>query len=235
MSGVEVRLQGADPTRPLVTLSDDSGRFEFHAVPAGSLTLVARRIGYAVHTQSLVVAESGSRDLRITLKAIPQQLDTVAVVRKGEVPARYGPSSRMHEFYRRRARERGRFFTREDIEASGRSKLTDLLRTVPGARVTTQPGNLAEVGFARCAGPVRLAQSGRLESVASGQRGAGPSVALYINAMRVDTVSLRQTLSELDLAEIEAIEVYRGVSELPVEAMGNACAAIFVWTRFGPG
>jgi hypothetical protein len=60
-------------------------------------------------------------------------------------------------------------------------------------------------------------------------------VALYLDGIRVDTASLRQTIAELALSEIEAVEVYRGVSELPAEAMGNACSAIFVWTRFGPG
>ncbi len=33
---------------------------------------------------------------------------------------------------------------------------------------------------------------------------------------------------------IEAIEIYRGPSELPPEAMGNACAAVFIWTRRSP-
>ena len=59
--------------------------------------------------------------------------------------------------------------------------------------------------------------------------------ALYLNGVRIDTVSVRETIAELDLGDIEAIEVYRGVSELPPEAMGNTCAAIYVWTRFGPG
>lgn len=35
--------------------------------------------------------------------------------------------------------------------------------------------------------------------------------------------------------DIEAMEVYRGVAELPSVARGDACAAIFVWTRYGGG
>jgi hypothetical protein len=42
-------------------------------------------------------------------------------------------------------------------------------------------------------------------------------------------------LSELKTSEIETIEVYRGVSQLPVEAMGDACAAVFITTRYSPG
>jgi hypothetical protein len=142
----------------------------------------------------------------------------------------------MHDFYRRRARARGRFFTRDEIEASGRAKLTDLLRLVPGARVTTFLGNRAEVAFARCTGPVQLAQSGSVTAAATHTTGSrGGTVALYVNSARVDTESVKETLGEFDLGEIEAIEVYRGVSELPPEALGDACAAIFIWTRLGPG
>ena len=236
VSGAAIRLRSADSAHTLGAVTSERGSFEIATVPAGSWTLQVRRVGYSEHAQTIVVVESRPVDLRITLQRIAQPLDTVAVVRRAEVPERYGPISRMDEFYRRRARERGRFYTREDIEASGRSSLIDLLRTVPGARVRTQPGNLAEVSFARCSGPVRLSQSGRLSAVAAGATGGRtPFVALYVDGVLIDTVSVRQTLAELHLSDIEAIEVYRGVSELPLEAMGNACAAIFVWMRFGPG
>jgi hypothetical protein len=236
VSGAAVRLRSADSAYTLGAVSSETGNFEIATVPAGSWTLLVRRIGYSEHTQTIVLGEGGSVELRITLQAIAHPLDTVAVVRAAQVPERYGPISRMDEFYRRRARGRGRFYTREDLEESGRSSLTDLLRVVPGARVRTQPGNLADVWFTRCSTPVRLSQSGRLSAVASGTTGGRvPYVALYVDGVPVDTASLRQTLAELRLADIEAVEVYRGVSELPLEAMGNACAAIFVWMRFGPG
>ena len=236
IAGAEVRLSREESDQNLIAITNQDGAFEFRSVQVGTWMLWVRRIGYKVHTE-VVRADLGVTDLgRIMITALPQPLDTVSVVKDGATPTRYGPSSRMDEFYRRRARARGRFFTREDIEASRRAKLTDLLRVVPGARVRTYPGNLAEVHFARCSGPVRLSRSGNMSAVASGNSGgASPSVALYVNGVRVDTASLRQTLGELDLGELEAIEVYRGVSELPPEAVGDACAAIFVWTRFGPG
>jgi hypothetical protein len=229
--GAEIRLVG---DVPFVSVTDQFGTFHFGSVTPGTWTLVVRRIGYRIHREAIVVRDRVSNTVHVTLELVPQPLDTVAVVREGLTPARYGPTSRMHEFYRRRARGRGRFYTREDIEASGRTKLTDLLRLVPGARVKTFPGNLAEVAFGRCASPVRLRASGGVGAAASAASGV-PMVALYLDGIRVDTISLRQTIAELDLSDIEAVEVYRGVSELPLEAMGNACAALFVWTRFGPG
>jgi len=217
-------------------VTDANGDFIIHGVPAGGWLLETRRIGYQPSTQTVTVRGGDTTAVHVVLRAVALPLDTVSVVRRGVVPERYGSSSRMHEFYRRRARGRGRVFTRDEIEASGRSKLTDLLRLVPGARVTTHLGNRADVAFARCTGPVRLAQSGSVTAAARGTTGSrGGNVALYVNGVHVDTVSIQQTLGELDLGEIEAIEVYRGVSELPPEAMGDACAAIFVWTRFGAG
>lgn len=217
-------------------LTDNRGHFLIADVPRGAWILEARRVTYIPSIERVTVQVGETTTVSVVLRPLAQPLDTIDVVQRSLVPERYGASSRMHEFYRRRARARGRFFTREDIEASGRAKLTDLLRFVPGARVKTYPGNRAEVAFARCTGPVQLARSGSLTAVARGETGSrGGTVGLYVNGVRIDTVSAQQTLAEFDLGEIEAIEVYRGVSELPPEALGDACAAIFVWTRFGPG
>jgi Carboxypeptidase regulatory-like domain/TonB-dependent Receptor Plug Domain len=233
--GADVRLVDPELDRALVTTSDSAGAFEFGGVTRGSWTLVVRRIGYQLHTQPVVVRGAESHVVRVTLTAVAQPLDTVSVVEAGLVPARYGPSSRMEEFYRRRARGRGRFFTREDIEESGRSKLTDLLRLVPGARVKTLPGNIAEVAFARCSGSGRLPSGVDPNPRGSVSSGGWSPVAFYYNGVPVDTATGRRMIGELDLGEIEGVEVYRGVAELPLEAMGNTCAAIYVWTRFGPG
>jgi hypothetical protein len=234
--GAEVRLVDNNTGSSIAALSSESGEFAFGGVKRGSWTLSVRRIGYRPHSEPLAPHAGSANPVLVRLQALPQALDTISVLRDGVTPARYGPSSRMEEFYRRRARGRGRFYTREEIEDSGRSKLTDLLRQVPGARVRTYPGNLVEVAFARCSGPVRLARSGSLTAAATGTTGAQtPWVGLYVDGVRIDTASVRQVLGEFYLGDIEALEVYRGVSELPPEAVGDACAAIFIWTRFGPG
>lgn len=233
--GAEVRLVAPEVNRALVTTSDSAGAFEFRGVAEGSWTLVVRQLGYRIHTQPVVARGGGSHRVQISMTAVAQGLDTVAVVEASLVPARYGPSSRLEGFYRRRARERGRFFTREEIEESGRSKLTDLLRLVPGTRVKTLPGNIAEVAFARCSGAGRLPSGVDPNPGRSTASGGSSPIAFYFNGVPVDTSTGRRMIAELDLAEIEAVAVYRGVSELPLEAMGNTCAAIYVWSRFGPG
>ena len=235
VQGAEVRFVAPQAYRALVSTSDSLGAFEFREVTGGSWTLVVRRIGYRIHTEPVMVHAGELHVVNVRLAAVAHALDTVAVVEAGLVPERYGPSSRMDEFYRRRARGRGRFFKREDIEESGRSKLTDLLRLVPGTRVKTLPGNIAEIAFARCSGAGRLPSGVDPNPRGSVSSGGSSPVAFYYNGVPVDTATGRRMIAELDLGEIEAIEVYRGVSELPLEAMGNTCAAIFVWARFGPG
>jgi hypothetical protein len=36
----------------------------------------------------------------------------------------------------------------------------------------------------------------------------------------------------LDVRDIEAIEVYRGVAEIPGEFLDDSCAAIVIWTKY---
>jgi outer membrane cobalamin receptor len=116
-------------------------------------------------------------------------------------------------------RARGRFFTREDIRVSNRTSLADLLRTVPGARVTQQSDGGVQVQFARCRGSTLP----RGNAVARDQ-----GTQVFINGMKVqDPVG---EIGALRLSYIEAIAVYRGPAELPADAVGNGCAAIVIRT-----
>lgn len=114
---------------------------------------------------------------------------------------------------------RGRLFTREDIRASGRTSLADLLRTVPGAQVTTYRDGSVHVLFARCRGKLLPRADGTLP---------GTGTQLFINGMKVQDPAAE--VGALRLSDIEALQVYRGPSELPADAVGDGCAAIFVST-----
>jgi hypothetical protein len=127
----------------------------------------------------------------------------------------------MQTFYERRALGRGRFFDRDEIDASGRTTLADLLRTVSGARVARRIDGAVDVVFGRCLG----------QGIPSPMRQQPISTQLFINGTIIQDVATEIGL--LRLSDIEAVEIFRGPSELPAEAVGNGCAAIFVWTRFG--
>lgn len=111
-------------------------------------------------------------------------------------------------FYRRRADGQGWFMTRSELARS--RTLSDALRIVPGVNVEGQGG-----------GAVLLSnRSGRRCLLAVFADG------LYTTILNVD---------ELTLEDVEAVEVYRGPSEVPVEFVAprfsGTCGALVVWSR----
>jgi hypothetical protein len=218
MAGVEVTLTSTGQS----VRSDSAGRFRFTAVPSGFVHVRARAVGCAFADTVLRVEKDKSHSIALTLVKVVPQLETVVVDASlpfGK-PARYAGTSKFDDFYERRARGRGTFFTLEDIRRMDRARAIDLLGSVPGV-VVYSPGGVPTVRMARCG--------------AKGSNQAGEDarwLAVFINGQRV--ANGLEILAGLDPAGIETMEVYRGASQLPVEAMGDACAAIFVWTRFTP-
>jgi hypothetical protein len=61
---------------------------------------------------------------------------------------------------------------------------------------------------------------------------------VFVNGLEVGSGNIEtamEVLDDLTTLDVEAMEVYRGPSQLPQEAMGNACAAVFIWTRYSGG
>lgn len=142
-------------------------------------------------------------------------LPAVSVEAEAFKPARYNPTTKFDEFYRRRARGEGRFFTREDIEGSARTEAAYMLQGIGGVRIIPPRGPQQPIiRFNRC-------PSNR--------------VAVYINGLQTGGLTPAQSLFEMHTNDIEAMEVYTSPSQLPQEAMGNSCAAIFIWTRYTSG
>ena len=211
----------------LATKSDAAGRFVFASAPWGQVRLRARAVGYAP-VDTLMNLQSGtSYSVRLQLRRFVPQLDTVqvrATLAYGK-PARYQHTGKFDDFYERRARRPGTFFTREDIERSPATKVSELISSATGVTLAfrlSPKGLEPHLRIARCTGtggPRRV--------------GANQLLAVFVDGQRIgEGVDL---LSELQTSEIETMEVYRGPTQLPLEAMGNACAAVFITTRYTPG
>lgn len=217
MTGVEVTLTATGQSER----SDSAGRFRITAVPSGFVHVRARALGFAFADTVLMIEKDQSHSIALSLVRVTPQLETVvveAVLPFGK-PARYAGTSKFDEFYRRRARSRGTFFTLEDVREAHRSRVIDLLGSVPGITVFS-PGGVPTIRAARCGANGRSDQND------------ARWLAVFINGQRVGNGL--EILAGLNPSGIEAMEVYRGTSQLPVEVMGNACAAIFVWTRYTP-
>ncbi|MCR4340106.1 MAG: Plug and carboxypeptidase regulatory-like domain-containing protein [Gemmatimonadaceae bacterium] len=223
LSDVAVSIAAGD----LSTRTDADGRFSFGAAPWGQVRLRLRALGHAP-LDTLMLLQSGlAYTVRLRLARFVPQLDTVrveATLAYGK-PARYRHTGKFDDFYERRAKKPGSYFTREDIERSGRSQVSELVSSVAGITLgyrLSPRGMEPHLRVARCTGT-------------SGPRGSGYGwFAVYLDGQRLRADPL-DVLGELKTSEIETIEVYRGVSQLPIEAVGDACAAVFITTRYTPG
>lgn len=161
--------------------------------------------------------------MTILLAKRPFVLDTLTVV--GE-RARFRPPL-LDGFYQRRSRGWGAFLAREEIEARGAYRFTQLLGTMRGVRLVRLPvreGGLQAirhytlriVGKPRYCVPL-LWVDGVLWGPVDQVTELGVDVALFPS-------------------ELEAVEVYRRASELPPEFGGSdaMCGVIVVWTRRSP-
>jgi hypothetical protein len=214
--GAEVRIDGASAT----AMSDSSGRFEIRLARERARVQV-RALGYTLLDTVLVLVPGESTLVTLRMLRNVQQLAPViteAVLPYGK-PMRYQHTSRFDDFYERRAKRPGTFFTREDIESGGRNTAFDLMSSVPGIIVSNRLDG-AHIRIARCVG----------SSIRVGSR---TPLAVFVNGQRIQEGL--QFLAELKTNEIETMEVYRGPSQLPLEAMGDACAAVFITTRYTTG
>ena len=192
----------------LRAITDAGGKF-YMRVPVGRVMIHARRLGFVPLETDAHVQSGRSTEVRLVLRPAVQALPSVETRgRTSYMPP--GAPAFLDDFYRRRAEGKGLYFTREDFENV--PSLASVIRTVPSMRVREDAfGQIASVRAARCI--------------------STEHVAWYVDGMRI---SGELAGIDLNLAGIEAMEVYRGSSSLPAEAIGNACAAIYIWTRRAP-
>jgi hypothetical protein len=186
-------------------MTDEEGFFAFDSVPSGIYFLEISLLGYGERRDTLRLAPGDDLDVLVTLAVAPLPMEPILV----EVRRLYVPAYRAGFDERRRLRS-GTFFTREDIESRGATHFSDLLRMVPGARVT---------------------YSSRWGQVVTLRGGCRPQ--LWVDGVRtVTALGMDDLLPPMD---VDAVEVYHG-AQTPAEFGGHSCGTIVVWTRRGePG
>ena len=130
-----------------------------------------------------------------------------------EVKVQDTVSSWLSVFEERRSMHRGTFITRRDFERDNLRIATDILRRVPGVQIVpTRSGTAVQMmrgfGMRRC-----------------------------IPQLYVHETPYSGNVDDFTPDDIEALEVYVGISEIPPDliTMGRPiCAAIVIWTRQPP-
>ena len=157
------------------------------------------------------------------------RLEPMTVRSKGELPRSAANPAKYDRFLERKSQGNGFFLTRDQIESHGTSRIQSLFSNVPGIKVR-QSGTAWAIQSQRCA--ASSVRSSTIQVARSNAPGAtaeenlGPLV--YVDGHFIGGTS---DLDLLRAGDIQAIEVYQGASQMPSEARGRGCFAIFLWTR----
>lgn len=190
-------------------ITDSTGNFNIPSARAGIDTIEVRFIGYEP-SRTEISLEPGETS-RVTLLLSPTVLrvaDLTVEVRRDR------RSRKLAGFLERREKGFGVFWTPRDIRNRAPRLTSDLMRGLPGVRVTRIVHGRAEVYLGR------------------GARGDCPP-AVYLDG--VYQAGLQP--DDIPREDLGAMELYRGTSDTPAEfmrTMGRTCGAVVIWTPDGP-
>jgi hypothetical protein len=221
--GARVTIRGTN----FSTMTDAAGGYAFADVPWGVYFLAVDHLAYAHQERAVRIMGDRAHEVDMALASEAIELDPLRV----EVRSRdwFGG---MRGFRERKQRGFGHFFDRQQIERRGALRVLDILREIPGVNVEMARADSISLGrtttetlfFRNC-----------WRYNAQGQQIATPPV-FYLNGVKQTTISLAAgDLDTVRPSEIEAIEVYRGPSEVPAIFGGSdaGCGVIAIWTKRG--
>ncbi len=228
--GAEVLLEATEWR----TRSDQRGSFRLAGMPPGQYRLVARAVGYRPFAAPTVLAAGDTIEIDLVLGKLAVELAPIEVT--AERPK--FRSAVIRGFDDRRSRGFGAFLTREDLQKWDHGPITGALRGISGLRLVPLPcsGGHAVATTRGGDGP----RSNRIVCV--GVRGATviqPAcyLSIYVDGIRVwaSGDQVPPNMDQIAALSLEAVEVYRGPAELPVQyqTTGSACGAVLFWTRTG--
>jgi hypothetical protein len=205
--------------------TDSLGRYALTVVGNGAVLLTARAMGFAPAYHAVAPTSDSVSVWDPRLRSI-QQL-AARTVRASGMP--FGLSSwRYDDVLARRAKGVGKFLVGDEIWST--TGVGDALNRVPGITVIMGPGGLInKIRMVRCNNA--QVSDGRIGLFVDGfERTSQSSIVQQGSAST--TLTAEQLLSELQVREIMAIEVYRGRGEIPAEfANPRYCAVIALWMR----
>ena len=137
--GVQVILTGTK----LWTLTNVDGLFHLAGLPPGRHIVEVKHPNRA--PLAFPVNLSPDQTLEFAVKMETSSVPLPELVVEGEKPP---PPAKMTGFYSRRGSGQGHFITRDEIEKRQPRVMTDMLRNVPGLRITCDGGSCRAQSFA---------------------------------------------------------------------------------------
>jgi len=218
LGGVEVLVTGS--ARRAIT--DAAGRYSLEGLPNGRRIALFRFLGYRPMKEWVLLENTDTVWANVSMVRQTVQLDPITVTAAPAQPRGIGREA----FEERRRLGFGKFIDSTDLRRSEHLRVTDLLNRIQGVAVWTPPPPYHWM---------RIAVSRRREGVCPLQI-VLDGVVLYRTiapSIKPDPETLVDMKGFFDIAGLEAIEIYRGASEVPVEygGAGAGCGAILFWTR----
>ncbi len=242
-SGI-VTLLTEDGQRIATAVTDDAGTWLLDVPAPGLYFVEAKRLGYQPWIDGPVeVGPGGDGTFVYHLRQSAVPLDPLEI--SAEATERYlGLSG----FYERQVSDFGHFMEPEDIERRQASRLSDLLRALPGVRVVStgelgssyiqlRGSNLSGGGICR----PRIFVDGLMFMPGDGQPKRWDDLGRPDRLAENDPELVLNDLFSIDdighPSTIAALEIYRTGAQVPVQFGGTSvqtqCGVIVIWTRVG--
>jgi hypothetical protein len=202
--GSRVELVGTD----IVAMTNDKGEFRMGNLPSGSRVLLARHLGFGAETAPVDLSSREQKRVTIKLPKFLAIMDPVLVTaRRSAALDRIG-------FSQRKKSGVGYYIGPERLENMHPNSVTNILRMVPGLRVSYGPDG----------------------DVVSSSRGSGMGsgcVRYFLDDIPYTEVTPGDINHFVTGREVVAVEVYQDTNTPPqYMGAGGFCATIVIWTRF---
>jgi hypothetical protein len=203
-AGTRVEVVGTDK----VVLTNEKGEFSMNKLPSGSHVLLARHLGFGAQTVAVDLSPHQPQRVDVQLTKFVANIAPVIV------NARKSSSLDKIGFSQRQKTGMGYYLGPDQIQSMHPQYLSDILRQVPGLRVSSTP-------------------DGDVISSSRGASGMGDCVQYYVDDMPWQSTTPGDINQFVNGNEVMAAEVYQA-SNTPAQystAMGG-CTTIVLWTRF---
>lgn len=222
LAGVEVILEGTKKQ----TTTDGAGRFLLNDLPTGNKVVFFRSVGYRPQRIRVVLNKTDTTRVEAVLVSDRVRLEPIVVTGTPDRPRGIGREA----FEERRRLGFGKFMDTTELRHRGYARMSDVLASLGVHMIQHQEdrgGSLV----------MRAASTRRLGQVPCWMGVILDGVTLY-KAVSTGTVSNfppPDFRKDFSVDNIEAIEVYRSASEVPMEFGGNSasCGVIVLWTTRG--
>jgi Carboxypeptidase regulatory-like domain len=200
--GSRVELVGTD----IVAITNDKGEFTMRDLPSGSKVLLARHLGFGAETAPVDLSSHEQKHVTMKLAKFVAVMDPILVT------ARRSAALDKIGFSQRKKSGVGYYIGPERLELMHPNSVTDILRMVPGLRVSYSPYG----------------------DVVSSSRGSGSGcVQYYLDDMPYTEATPGDISSFVTGGEVVAVEVYQDTNTPPqYTRAGMYCTTIVLWTRF---